>query len=90
MPSKETTHTSSVLVIGSGAAGLRAAIAAHDAGQDVIVTGKRSQQDAHTTLAAGGINGVLATDDPNDTNAQHEADTLGEGYWLADPRIVKT
>lgn len=80
----------SVLVIGSGAAGLRAAIAADEAGQQVLVVGKRSQRDAHTVLAAGGINAVLGSEDPEDSKEQHEADTLDEGYWLSHPDVVRT
>jgi succinate dehydrogenase / fumarate reductase, flavoprotein subunit len=83
------THTASVLVIGSGGAGLRAAIAAHDAGAEVVVVGKRSRLDAHTVLASGGINAVLGTRDPEDSWQQHFADTLGEGYLLGDPRVVE-
>jgi succinate dehydrogenase / fumarate reductase, flavoprotein subunit len=78
-----------VLVIGSGAAGLRAAIAAHDAGREVLVLGKRLRRDAHTVLAAGGINAVLGTRDPEDTPEQHFADTVREGYSLGDPRAVE-
>lgn len=80
---------SSVLVIGSGAAGLRAAIAAHHAGADVTIVGKRSAGDAHTVLAAGGINAALANVDTQDTWQQHFADTLIEGYFLGDPRMVE-
>jgi succinate dehydrogenase / fumarate reductase, flavoprotein subunit len=83
------TTVSNVLVIGSGAAGLRAAIAAHDAGGDVIVLGKRRRRDAHTVLASGGINAALGTVDPEDSWQQHFADTLQEGYFLADPRTVE-
>jgi succinate dehydrogenase / fumarate reductase, flavoprotein subunit len=83
------TSIASVLIIGSGAAGLRAAIAAHEAGAEVIVIGKSLRKDAHTVLAAGGINAVLATVDPEDTWQQHFADTLREGYFLADPRSVQ-
>ena len=36
------TVVSNVLVIGSGAAGSRAAIAAHEAGGDVVIVGKRT------------------------------------------------
>ena len=57
------TRTCNVLVIGSGAAGLRAAIAATQAGADVLVIGKRHRLDAHTVLAAGGINAALGTRD---------------------------
>jgi succinate dehydrogenase / fumarate reductase flavoprotein subunit len=78
-----------VLVIGSGAAGLRAAIAATEAGSQVLVVGKRDRLDAHTVLAAGGINAVLGTRDPQDSWEQHFADTLREGYFLGHPRVVE-
>ncbi|HIY66990.1 MAG TPA: FAD-binding protein, partial [Candidatus Agrococcus pullicola] len=89
------THTTeqrrsvSVLVIGSGGSGLRAAIQLRERGHDVLVVGKRSRHDAHTALAAGGINAALATMDPEDTWQQHAADTLKESYGLADPRTVE-
>lgn len=38
-------RTASVLVIGTGAAGLRAAIAAHQEGAEVVVIGKRFTTD---------------------------------------------
>jgi succinate dehydrogenase / fumarate reductase flavoprotein subunit len=78
-----------VLVIGSGAAGLRAAIAATEAGSQVLVVGKRDRLDAHTVLAAGGMNAVLGTRDPQDSWEQHFADTLREGYFLGHPRVVE-
>jgi succinate dehydrogenase / fumarate reductase, flavoprotein subunit len=83
------TRTSNVLVVGTGAAGLRAAIAAHDAGASVIVLAKRGLRDAHTVLAAGGINAALATRDPEDRWERHFADTLREGYFLGIPRMVE-
>jgi succinate dehydrogenase / fumarate reductase flavoprotein subunit len=84
------SRTATVLVIGTGAAGLRAAIAAHDAGGEVLVVGRRPRLDAHTVLASGGINAALGTRDPEDSWQQHAADTLREGYFLGDPRIVET
>ena len=83
------TNVSNVLVIGSGAAGLRAAIAVYEAGSEVVVVGKRLRKDAHTVLAAGGINAALGTVDPEDSWQQHFADTLKEGYFLSDPRAVE-
>jgi succinate dehydrogenase / fumarate reductase, flavoprotein subunit len=77
------------LVIGSGAAGLRAAIELAERGVQVLCVGKRRRDDAHTVLAAGGINAALATMDPEDSWEQHAADTLREAYWLADPRSVE-
>jgi succinate dehydrogenase / fumarate reductase, flavoprotein subunit len=83
------TETSNVLVIGSGGAGLRAAIAAHDAGCEVTIVGKRLRKDAHTVLASGGINAALATRDPEDHWGWHVMDTWNEGYFVADPRKVE-
>jgi succinate dehydrogenase / fumarate reductase, flavoprotein subunit len=80
---------SNLFVIGSGAAGLRAAIAADQQGLDVIVVGKRPRLDAHTVLAAGGINAVLGSVDPQDSWEQHFVDTYQEAYRLANPRKVE-
>jgi len=82
-----------VLVIGAGAAGARAAIEMVDSGvdpEDVLVIGKRSHGDAHTTWARGGINGALGTHDPDDDWTVHAADTLNEGHFLNDPGKVET
>ena len=81
--------STSVLVIGTGAAGLRAAIELAERGVQVLCVGKRRRDDAHTVLASGGINAALATIDPEDGWEQHAADTLREGYWLSDPVSVE-
>src|SRR5690349_10473164 len=83
------TQTANVLVIGTGGAGLRAAIAAHQQGAAVVIVGKRPRLDAHTVLASGGINAALGTRGPEDSWQQHFADTLAEGYLLGDPRVVE-
>jgi succinate dehydrogenase / fumarate reductase flavoprotein subunit len=85
----ERRTAAAVLVIGTGAAGLRAAIELAERGVQVLCVGKRRRDDAHTVLASGGINAALATMDPEDTWEQHAADTLRESYWLADPRAVE-
>jgi succinate dehydrogenase / fumarate reductase flavoprotein subunit len=85
----EQRLATSVLVIGTGAAGLRAAIELAESGMQVLCVGKRRREDAHTVLAAGGINAALGTMDPEDSWEQHAADTLREGYWLGDPRAVE-
>ena len=89
MKKTHRTRVSNVLVVGSGAAGLRAAIAVHAAGREVVVVGKRLRKDAHTVLAAGGINAALGTVDPEDRWEHHFADTLVEGHFLADARAVE-
>ena len=85
----ERIISTSVLVVGTGGAGLRAAIELRQQGVDVLAVGKRRRYDAHTTLAAGGINAALGTMDPEDSWQQHAADTIKESYDLADPRIVE-
>lgn len=50
------TDITNALVIGSGGAGLRAAIEAKLQGLSVRVFGKRLKNDVNTVLAAGGIN----------------------------------
>jgi succinate dehydrogenase / fumarate reductase flavoprotein subunit len=89
MNTPERRIATSVLVIGAGGSGLRAAIELTELGTDVLVVGKRARADAHTVLAAGGINAALATMDPADSWQQHAADTLKESYLLADPTTVR-
>src|SRR6476661_3631153 len=89
MTKAEQQIATSVLVIGTGGSGLRAAIELAERGIDVLAVGKRPRLDAHTSLAAGGINAALATMDPEDTWQQHAADTLKESYLLANPQTVQ-
>ena len=78
-----------VLIVGAGAAGLRAAIELARDGVDVLVLGKRRHGDAHTVWAAGGINASLGNLDPDDRWEIHAADTIGEGHFVNDPRAVE-
>ena len=89
MKTTEQQIATSVLVIGTGGAGLRAAIELAEQGVEVLALGKRPRSDAHTSLAAGGINAALATMDPGDSWQQHAADTLQESYLLANPTTVR-
>ena len=67
MQKQHTTDISNVLVIGSGGAGLRAAIEAKREGLSVKVIGKRTKLDVHTVMAAGGINAAFANVDKADS-----------------------
>ena len=66
MSERTERFNTGVLVIGAGAAGLRASIELAERGLGVLCLAKRSREDAHTVLAAGGINAALATTDPLD------------------------
>jgi succinate dehydrogenase / fumarate reductase flavoprotein subunit len=89
MHTTERQIATTVLVIGTGGSGLRAAIELAERRVDVLAVGKRSKSDAHTSLAAGGINAALATVDEDDTWQQHAADTIKESYFLANPHTVE-
>jgi succinate dehydrogenase / fumarate reductase flavoprotein subunit len=88
-PDYETVQVP-VLVVGAGAAGARTAIELAEQGVEPLVVGKRDHGDAHTTWAAGGVNGALGSRDPEDDWTVHAADTLKEGHFLNDPVAVET
>jgi fumarate reductase flavoprotein subunit len=50
--------TTDLLVIGAGACGLAAAIAAHDAGIDVAIVEKRDRPGGNSSLSTGSIPGA--------------------------------
>jgi L-aspartate oxidase len=82
------TDTADVVVIGTGAAGLAAALAAHRAGRSVVVLSKADQSRGVTAThyAQGGIAVVLPDND--DSVDAHVADTLTAGAGLCDPDAV--
>ena len=73
------------LVIGSGVAGLRAALSAAEAGQ-VLLLVKEGVSDSNTYYAQGGIAAVLPQHD--DDVALHIEDTLRTGCGLCDAAVV--
>ena len=74
-----------VLVIGAGVAGLRAALAAAEH-SDVIVLAKGRLDQSNTTWAQGGIAVVL---DEDDSFEDHVANTLDAGAGLCDEATVR-
>src|ERR1700754_2119047 len=79
-----------VVVIGTGVAGLVAALAAHRSGRKVVVLSKAG--DTATFYAQGGIAVVLpdALHEDGDSIDQHVADTLAAGAGLCDPDAVRS
>ena len=70
------------LIIGSGIAGLRAAIALAAAGRVLILT-KADPRESNTGYAQGGIAAAVGADD---SPALHAADTIAAGDGLCDER----
>ena len=74
------------LVIGSGLAGLTAALEAAKHGSVLVVT-KANAEDCNTRYAQGGIACVMSED--NDSFEQHVQDTLVAGAGLCKPDVVR-
>ncbi len=83
------TSFSDIIIIGCGGAGLRAAIEAKKLNCNVKILGKRKKDDAHTVLAAGGINAAFGNLDKKDSWIQHFIDTYEEGYGIGDPDQIE-
>lgn len=75
-----------VLVVGSGLAGLIAAIRATDAGHTVTLVTKAALPDSNTRYAQGGIAAAMF---PDDSVESHMVDTLRAGAGLCDPAAVE-
>jgi succinate dehydrogenase / fumarate reductase flavoprotein subunit len=84
-----TRHSYDVVVVGAGGAGLRAAIAAHDAGANVAVVCKSLLGKAHTVMAEGGIAAAMGNLYPDDNWEVHFRDTMRGGKMLNNWRMAQ-
>jgi fumarate reductase flavoprotein subunit len=77
-----------LLLVGGGAAGLRAAIAAAGVNPNlsIAVVSKVYPMRSHTVSAEGGAAGVIKSDDTLD---EHAYDTISGGDWLCDQDAVE-
>src|SRR5438552_3551632 len=75
-----------VLVIGSGASGLAAAVSASRAGARVGLATKGALQSCNSAKAQGGIQAAFGEDDSPD---QHAADVWTSSHETADMRLVE-
>jgi len=82
-------HAYDVVVIGAGGAGLRAAIAAHEAGARTAVVCKSLLGKAHTVMAEGGIAAAMGNAYPEDNWQVHFRDTMRGGKMLNHWRMAQ-
>jgi L-aspartate oxidase len=75
-----------VLVIGSGAAGLAAAVSAENAGARVAVATKTTLQANNSSKAQGGIQAAVGEDDSPELHAE---DVMRSSHDTADTRLVE-
>ena len=76
-----------VLVVGSGGAGMSAAVAAREAGADVLVVTKSALGASNTGRAQGGIQAAVGADD---STADHFDDSFAAGHEDARPELLRT
>src|SRR5919109_4819687 len=75
-----------VLVVGSGASGLAAALSAERAGARVALVAKGSVQSCNSAKAQGGIQAAFGEDDSPETHAE---DVWQSSHETADRRLVE-
>src|SRR5438094_8467792 len=75
-----------VLVVGSGASGLAAAVSAHRAGARVALAAKSSLQSCNSAKAQGGIQAAFGADDSPE---QHAEDVWKSSHETADRRLAE-
>ena len=76
-----------VVIVGSGAAGMTAALTAAGHGRRVLLLSKEDIGGGATPVAQGGLAAAIG---PGDTPATHQRDTLDAGAGLCDPAAVAT
>jgi NADH-dependent fumarate reductase subunit A len=78
-----------VLILGSGIAGMMAAIEAKELGSNVAIVTKKSPMANNSFMAKGGINAALNNMGDGDSIEQHIQDTLKGGMGIADEEAVR-
>ncbi len=77
-----------ILIIGSGGAGLSAALSAKQQGSTILVVGKSYPTASQTSMAQGGMNAALGNVTP-DSVQSHIDDTIKSAHGLCNEEMVK-
>ena len=80
-------RTHDVVVVGAGLAGMRAAIAAKEAGADVALVTKVHPVRSHSGAAQGGINAALGNES-DDNPENHTFDTVKGSDYIGDQDAI--
>jgi len=91
-------ETFDIIIIGSGGAGLRAAIEAHDLGASILLmsngvagkSGATMMAGADITLDGGGAAKIGLTGNESDSKAKFFHDIIVQGYYLNNQKLVET
>ena len=91
-------ETFDIIIIGSGGAGLRAAIEAHDLGASILLmsngvagkSGATMMAGADITLDGGGAAKIGLTGNESDSKAKFFHDIVVQGYYLNNQKLVET
>lgn len=93
-PKKYKNTKCDIVVIGSGGAGLSAAVQASQKGADVIVLEKMGIVGGNSNYSTAGLNasetGIQRQLGIQDSNEQYFEDTMKGGHYLNDPDLVRT
>lgn len=77
-----------ILIIGSGGAGLTAALEAKKSSKNVVVLSKTYPTQSQTCQAQGGINAVLSKESSQDTQTNHINDTLKSAHHIGNLETI--
>lgn len=85
-----STITTDVLIIGSGGAGLRAAIAAREKGASVMLVSKsRTGLGNNTAISLASMSTATGEADPRDNPQVHAKDIMEGGRYINDRKLVE-
>jgi succinate dehydrogenase/fumarate reductase flavoprotein subunit len=89
IPQEVLVERVDVLIAGSGAAGMRAAIAAHDAGAGKVVMLAKGPRRANHTRMSGGRYNVVTGLNPDDSNDAFFQDTIDSGVGINNHELTR-